>query len=78
MASRPPTNGAAGSRVLVRLTDIHPTLRVKAAERLARAARLDEYRTAELYMAAVAPASNPQIWTTAEKADQVLRQGRLP
>lgn len=53
-------------------------LRVLAAERLARVTRMDEYRTAELYMAAVMPRTDEEIWTTAEKAERVLRDRKLP
>ncbi len=75
--TRVASEGRTG-KVLVRLADIDVDLRMKVADHLIRTGRLRGVQAMLLSMAADQPVQNPMLRVSAEKANRVLRDGKLP
>lgn len=64
--------------VTVFLSQVPQKLRLQAADQITRQSGLTTFAAIDLSMAAAAPAQDPSITVSAEKARLVLEQGRFP
>ncbi len=72
------SNGEANGKVLVRLSDVHRDLRMRVADEIIRRGKLRGFDAAAMSLAAFAPLENPRIVVSAEKAERVLRERKVP
>lgn len=78
MSIRPPEGADGLARVPVRLSQVPEKLRMAAAEMLTKKMDLTSWDALEISMAAAAPAHDPLLYVSPEKASLVLEQGRFP
>lgn len=71
-------NPSGNGRVLVRLSAVPRDLRVEVADAIIRRGRLRGFDAAELLIFADRPVQNPSLLVPVDKADRVLRDGKLP